>query len=106
MKISFRILAALLAVMVTVLSIGCSPAEEPPKSGNSEELNHMNNPVAKDDQEIRLGAIMWYWCSSIVGTKEFATTGIADYREPVWGYGYGEQEDMDYQIQKGLVRAE
>lgn len=97
MNVKFRILAVVLAVILVLMSVGCRSVDEPPASES--EGNNVTNPVSKDDQEIRLGAIMWYWCSSIVGTKEFATMGLADYREPVWGYGYGEQEDMDYQIQ-------
>lgn len=105
---------AVLIIAAISLLVSCSrPADTVKESGSTGTAEteavtisregfvaeKVEKPIDRSGNKMRLGAYLWYGFVSTSGLTNRHMDEFYDYREPLWGYGYNDIEDMEFQIQ-------
>ncbi len=115
-KVIIRLAAALFAAVICISFAACAINKGDgdsnkgesnttfPTSSSGEETagftaEEVTAPIDRSGQNMRLGAYLWYGFVSCAGLTNRHIEEFYEYREPLWGYGYCDIEEMEYQIQ-------
>ena len=115
-KVIIRLAAVLFAAVICISFAACAINKGDgdsnkgesnttfPTSSSGEETagftaEEVTAPIDRSGQNMRLGAYLWYGFVSCAGLTNRHIEEFYEYREPLWGYGYCDIEEMEYQIQ-------